>query len=83
MAYVPFVRNATTSRINLIKEYNQVIRDLNLYHALPAASPDLFTHFSDPANQDQFFDDVHPNGDGYIDVAGLWYERLISGNILN
>jgi lysophospholipase L1-like esterase len=83
LAQVPYIKNAPTSRISLLFEYNQVVRDLHVFHQIAVEPPGFYGHFSDPANQDHFFDNTHPNGIGYIDMANLWYEKLINSPLFD
>ena len=70
-------------RYSLINEYNQVVQDLSVFHKLPVIPPNFYEHFSAPVNHDRFFDDVHPNGDGYIDMAQMWYDALLTSGLLD
>jgi len=83
LAKVPFVRNATDLQDATINEYNQVIQDLYTFHGLSVQPPDFYTYFSDPAHQDEFYDDYHLNGDGYISIANEWFTKLLQSGILN
>ncbi|MCK4822916.1 SGNH/GDSL hydrolase family protein, partial [bacterium] len=83
LGYVPYIQNMPQFRDDLINQYNQVIYDLWQFHNLPVAPPDFYQHFSDPANQDKFYDSTHPNGAGYIDIANMWYVELVNSGILN
>ena len=74
LAKVPFFLNTTSARIALIQEYNQVIDQLVLDNSIPVTPPDMYSHFE--SNQNEFADDVHPNGVGYQSMATLWANEL-------
>ena len=59
--------NATNE---LIQEYNTVIDELVLSNGITLAPPDFYSHFE--SNPSIYADDLHPNGNGYIDMANLW-----------
>ena len=59
---------------NLIIQYNQVIDELVLKNSLPVSGPDFFTHFQN--HPEEYSDDLHPNGQGYISMATLWFNVL-------
>ena len=82
LAKIPFVKNATTVQDDAINEYNQVIQDLYVDY-LSVEPPDFYSHFSDPSNQDEFYDDTHPNGDGYVSIANEWFIKLLQSGLLN
>ncbi len=77
LAQVPYVRNAPASRLNLILEYNQVVRDLHAFHHLVIEPPAFYDHFMESANHYLFFDNVHPNGSGYLDMAHMWHDNIM------
>jgi lysophospholipase L1-like esterase len=81
LAMVPFVKNAPQLRDDTINDYNQVIHDLYVFHNLPVEPPDFYSYFS--ANQGEFYDNVHPNGNGYISIANEWFNKLMQSLILN
>ena len=83
LAKVPFKRNTTQLQDDTIKEYNQVIQDLYTFHNLAVQPPDFYSYFSDPDNQDKFYDDTHPNGDGYNSIAEEWFTKLVQSGVLN
>ena len=61
----------TSSEINpLIQEYNTVVDELVLSNAITFAPPDFYALFEgDPS---LFADNLHPNGNGYIEIANNW-----------
>jgi lysophospholipase L1-like esterase len=58
----------------LIREYNQVIDELDAANALPIQGPDLYTYFA--AHPEEMSDRLHPNGQGYRSIADLWTQAL-------
>ncbi|HEX3035899.1 MAG TPA: SGNH/GDSL hydrolase family protein, partial [Thermodesulfobacteriota bacterium] len=86
LAKVPFARNATVSRDQLIQEYNVVIDQLVSVteHNIGVTPPDFYTYFKN--HQGEYADSLHPNGNGYISMVtatDLWLDALISSGILN
>lgn len=77
----PYTNPLTAARNLLIQEYNQVVDELVATNAIPVEPPDLFSYFRD--HQDEFSDNLHPNGNGYNAVAKLWRDALIQSGILN
>jgi lysophospholipase L1-like esterase len=82
---VPFADNATDARDARINEYNMVIDDLVTEHNIAVTPPDFYTHFQThhTAPNDELSDNLHPNGNGYISMAELWFDALIQSGILN
>jgi lysophospholipase L1-like esterase len=81
----PYPDPDTGQRNVLIKEYNQVIDELvsNLLNQIDIIPPDFYTYFNyyDPATQSyryetEYFDNLHPNGEGYRSMAEQWFEAL-------
>ena len=70
----PFPDPAVAKRNLLIQEYNQVIQELVTSNGIEIAPPDFYGYFS--ANLDQFYDNLHPNGIGYQQMAHLWFNVL-------
>lgn len=76
----PYPNPLTAPRNLLIQEYNEVVDEL--VAALVAAGvipasyipPDFYNYFA--AHQDEFSDNLHPNGVGYQSMAQLWYDAL-------
>lgn len=77
----PYTNPLTASRNLLVQEYNQVIDELVAANAIPVVPPDLFTYFAN--HQNQFSDNLHPNGNGYAAIADLWRTALVASGILN
>ena len=80
-----YVDPDTGARSLQIKEYNQVIDELvnDFSNYITAIPPNLYEYFKevDPATgnpryEDQFSDNLHPNGIGYQSMAELWFEAL-------
>jgi lysophospholipase L1-like esterase len=68
-----------------IKEYNQVIDELvnDPLNNISVAPPDFYSYFNyyDPSTnryryEDEYIDNLHPNGVGYHSMAQLWLESL-------
>ena len=83
LAYIPYIYTASGAQLSRIIEYNQAIGDLFGFHQLPVAPPDFYHHFSDPLNQNKYFDEIHPNGDGYADMAGIWFNQLVNSSVFD
>lgn len=80
LAYVPYVRNPNPTNQNIkIQEYNQAISELFVEEKLPVVPPDFYQLFLN--NQSLFFDAVHPNGNGYVEMARLWYQALVNSDL--
>ncbi|MGB3209604.1 MAG: GDSL-type esterase/lipase family protein, partial [Desulforhopalus sp.] len=75
LAKVPFVINSTSEEDARIRAYNRVVDQLVQEHNIDVLPPDLYTHFKN--NPSELADHVHPDGQGYISVATLWYYALI------
>jgi len=58
----------------LISGYNEAIMDLIVENDLPYRAPDFYFYFQ--THQNEFFDKLHPNGEGYRSMANLWFETL-------
>ena len=81
LAKVPFIKDAPLARDLLIQEYNQCIQELTSEKGLPGPPPDFYTAFKQ--NQGLFFDEVHPNGNGYQEMATMWHDAIVASRILN
>jgi Lysophospholipase L1 and related esterases len=86
-AKVPFARNAPPNRILLIQDYNIVVDELvaaNPPVALPDVyePPDFYKYFDVNQNQNVFFDNIHPNENGYKSMADCWFAALCQSGIL-
>jgi lysophospholipase L1-like esterase len=73
----PFSDPEATPRNALIRDYNTVIDALAEANGLGIApiDPDFYAYFS--ANQDEFTDNLHPDGVGYQSMADLWFNALL------
>jgi hypothetical protein len=72
----PFSDPESAPRNALIRDYNIVIDSLAEENGLGTApiDPDFYSYFS--ANQDEFADNLHPDGFGYQSMADLWFNAL-------
>jgi hypothetical protein len=70
----PFSDPDTASRNILITDYNLVINSLITANGIETTAPDFFDYFR--TNQDQFSDNLHPDGIGYQSMASLWFNAL-------
>ena len=72
----PFPDPDTAPRNELIEEYNKIIDALAEANGIGIApiEPDFYNYFR--ANQDEFADNLHPNGVGYQSMADLWFNAL-------
>jgi lysophospholipase L1-like esterase len=61
------------ARSVLIKEYNMVIDELvsNPLNRIAVTPPDFYSYFRDHY-EDEYSDNIHPNGLGYRSIARLW-----------
>jgi lysophospholipase L1-like esterase len=60
-----------------IQEYNLVIDELVSENNIGVRPPDLYLFFTN--NPGQISDDgLHPNGNGYISIAQLWRDAMLS-----
>jgi lysophospholipase L1-like esterase len=73
LAKVPYTLKSA-ARNNLIAEYNAVVDELVAASGIPVMPPDFFSYFQ--AHQNEFSDDLHPNGIGYQSMAELWFNSL-------
>jgi lysophospholipase L1-like esterase len=71
---VPYTKGQFIARNSLYQTYNQVIDQLVAENNITVIPPDFFTWFQN--HQDQFSDDIHPNGIGYQSMANLWRNAL-------
>ena len=71
---VPFVQPETAARNLLIQEYNVVIDALVDRNSIGIVPPDFYNYFK--LHQDEFDDNLHPNGMGYQSMADLWFEAI-------
>ena len=80
LAKVPFILNATSSRDIIIRDYNIVIDDLVTEHTIAVTPPDFYIYFMQ--HPGEMWDNLHPNGNGYISMASLWFGALCRSGIL-
>ncbi len=75
LAKVPFTL-VSTARNTVIQDYNIVIDELkgDATNNISVTPPDFYTYFE--AHQEEFFDELHPNGTGYRSMANLWFTAL-------
>jgi len=74
LAKAPYAKGNYSDRNSLIQQYNQVIDELVLENSILVSAPDLYNFFQ--ANQNQYSDNIHPDGTGYQSIADLWYAVL-------
>jgi len=72
VAYTPYTYINTTIQI-----YNQVIDELVFENNIGVIPPDFYLFFSNNPGQISS-DGLHPNGNGYISMAQLWFNALLS-----
>ncbi|WP_373498640.1 MopE-related protein [Desulfococcus sp.] len=80
LAKVPFVKDVSIARDQLIQEYNACIDELTAERGLPDPSPDFYTFFKQ--NPGLYFDEIHPNGSGYREMAAIWHDAIVGTGIL-
>jgi lysophospholipase L1-like esterase len=82
---VPYVDPDTGARSVLIKEYNEVIDEFenDPSNDITVTPPSFYNFFKEidpgtgnPRYEDQYADNLHPNGIGYQSMAGLWFDAL-------
>lgn len=73
------------ARSVLIKQYNEVINELvnDPKNKITVIPPDFYSYFKEidpgtgqPRYEDQYYDNIHPNGIGYQSIAELWFDAL-------
>ncbi len=72
LAKVPY--SLDTGRNSVIQSYNVVIDQLVRENGIAVAPPNFYGYFS--THQNEFSDELHPNGRGYQSMAGLWHAAL-------
>ena len=72
LAQIPFSLYPT--RNETIVLYNAVISELVADNGILVTPPEFYSYFE--ANNDQFSDSLHPNGEGYQGMANLWFNKL-------
>ncbi len=86
LAKVPYAKDIEyANRNELILEYNEVIDELVVGNSIKVVSPDFYTYFKN--HQDQIHsvnifdanhaDNIHPNHDGYLAMAHIWFDVLM------
>jgi lysophospholipase L1-like esterase len=82
---VPYLDPDTGARSLLIKDYNQVIDEFvnDPTNNIIVTPPDFYNYFKNvdpgtgnPRYEDQYTDNLHPNGIGYQSMASLWFDVL-------
>jgi lysophospholipase L1-like esterase len=80
-----FATPETALRNQFVREYNEVVEELTLANHLAVSPPDFYAYFAgvNPVTgkyiyQEEFADNLHPNGLGYRAMARLWKEALFS-----
>jgi lysophospholipase L1-like esterase len=78
----------SASRNKLIREYNEVVDELVDANGIIIPPPDFYAYFTgvNPATgnyryQEEYFDNLHPNGLGYRSMAKLWEEAIASTSL--
>jgi lysophospholipase L1-like esterase len=66
---------ASTTRNNLVIQYNQVIDQLVLENGLGYVPVDLYSYFLSHTSEISA-DGIHPTGTGYRSMAKLWCQGL-------
>jgi lysophospholipase L1-like esterase len=81
----PYPDPDSGARSVLIKEYNDVIDELvsNPLNNIIVSPPDFYNYFKNvdpstnrPRYEDQYIDNLHPNGEGYKSMELLWFQSL-------
>ena len=81
----PYPDPDTGARSVLIKEYNEVIDEFvnDPSNFISISPPDFYDFFKtvdpstgNPRYEDQYADNLHPNGIGYQSMADLWFDAL-------
>ena len=72
----PFNEPETAARNVLIQEYNVVIDALLNNNGIGVDPPDFYNYFR--LNQDEFADNLHPDGAGYQAMANLWFQSIMN-----
>jgi lysophospholipase L1-like esterase len=74
LAKVPFSKGQYLFRNLSYQGYNQVIDELVAENNIGVVPPDFYGYFQN--HQNEFFDDLHPNGIGYQSMGNLWFNAL-------
>ena len=72
LAKIPYSLN-TTLNVS-IQDYNLVVDELVAANGIPVSPPDLYNYFTE--HQQQYSDQIHPNGAGYQSIADLWFNAI-------
>jgi len=87
LAEVPAVQVTKQSYVNRLIEYNNVVAQLIIENNIEInpgtafTSPPFYSYFEDNINNSgasEFFDSLHPNGEGYRSMATMWLQSLTS-----
>lgn len=73
LAKLPFTL-VSSSRNLRIRNYNRVIDELVAENGISIIPPNFYSYFE--SHQEQFSDNLHPNGMGYKGMADLWFNAL-------
>ena len=73
LAKVPYTKT-NVSRNAVIQQYNEAIDELVSENVIPVTPPNFYDFYE--ANQDQLFDNFHPNDIGYQSMATCWSEAI-------
>jgi lysophospholipase L1-like esterase len=74
LAKVPYSLAPYTARNSLYQTYNQVIDELVSENSITVIPPDFYSWFQN--HQNEFYDSLHPNGNGYQSMGNLWFNTL-------
>ena len=77
----PFSDPENAARNELIRDYNEAIDEVVALRSLLVTPPDFYTFFRD--NTHLYADNLHPNGQGYIEMANMWYLALDQAGVLD
>ena len=71
----PFDDPENNPRNQLLTEYNAVIDGLVAYNGIQVEPPNFYDYFKYHLS-DEYYDNLHPNGEGYKSMADMWYNQL-------
>jgi lysophospholipase L1-like esterase len=79
----PFPDPQTASRNKRIRDYNEVVLELAHANGITLSFPDFYAYFTEEnpetgrfRYEEEFADNLHPNGLGYQSMARLWKESI-------
>ncbi len=65
-----------------IREYNQVIDQLRTEKGITIVAPDFYDlYFTNQRYTRQYSDNIHPNGEGYKNMANAWCAELVTASV--